>query len=172
MIGFSTSGVNIGNIAALLLGSYLCVNGFDGGWSSIFYIFGASGVAWFILFMLLTSESPQTHTCIGAREKKYIIDRTKGGSSLSQTRVRNLYHALYFDIRAFRKVSFQLLAKVLRHTLEEDLQVEAMHCHIHQPLLLELEQLLVSHSAPKLHERHPAVRHKIEWSRVIHSLRD
>ena len=40
MIGFSSSGVNIGNIAALILGSYLCAHGFDGGWSSIFYVFG------------------------------------------------------------------------------------------------------------------------------------
>ncbi len=40
LIGFSSAGVNIGNVIALPLGSFLCVNGFDGGWASIFYIFG------------------------------------------------------------------------------------------------------------------------------------
>ena len=39
LIGFSTSGSSIGDIVALPLGSYLCLNGFDNGWPSIFYIF-------------------------------------------------------------------------------------------------------------------------------------
>lgn len=40
IIGTSTAGAWLGNIIALPLGGYLCVNGFDGGWPSIFYIFG------------------------------------------------------------------------------------------------------------------------------------
>lgn len=40
LIGFSTAGVNIGNIVALQMGGWLCEDGFDGGWGSIFYIFG------------------------------------------------------------------------------------------------------------------------------------
>ena len=40
IVGTSTSGAWIGNIIALPLGAYLCVSGFDGGWPSIFYIFG------------------------------------------------------------------------------------------------------------------------------------
>jgi len=40
MLGSSTSGAWVGNIIALPLAGYLCVNGFDGGWASIFYIFG------------------------------------------------------------------------------------------------------------------------------------
>ena len=40
LIGFSGSGSSIGNIIALPIVSYLCVEGFDGGWPSIFYIFG------------------------------------------------------------------------------------------------------------------------------------
>ena len=40
MLGTSTSGAWVGNIVALPLAGYLCVSGFDGGWPSIFYIFG------------------------------------------------------------------------------------------------------------------------------------
>jgi MFS transporter, ACS family, solute carrier family 17 (sodium-dependent inorganic phosphate cotransporter), member 5 len=40
LIGFGFSGSNIGNIIALPLGGFLCSNGFDGGWPSIFYLFG------------------------------------------------------------------------------------------------------------------------------------
>lgn len=40
IIGAATSGAWIGNIIALPLGGALCIYGFDGGWPSIFYIFG------------------------------------------------------------------------------------------------------------------------------------
>lgn len=40
IIGTSTAGAWVGNIIALPLAGYLCVNGFGGGWPSIFYIFG------------------------------------------------------------------------------------------------------------------------------------
>jgi len=40
LIGFASAGNNLGNIVALLLGTYLCVDGFAGGWPSIFYIYG------------------------------------------------------------------------------------------------------------------------------------
>ena len=40
LIGFASAGNNLGNIVALPLGTYLCVDGFAGGWPSIFYIYG------------------------------------------------------------------------------------------------------------------------------------
>ena len=40
LVGFSSSGAWVGNIIALPFGGYLCENGFDGGWASMFYIFG------------------------------------------------------------------------------------------------------------------------------------
>ena len=33
-------GNNIGSVIMFASGGYLCDNGFDGGWPSIFYIFG------------------------------------------------------------------------------------------------------------------------------------
>jgi MFS family permease len=40
LFGLGLSGSNIGNIIALPFGAFLCSNGFDGGWPSIFYLFG------------------------------------------------------------------------------------------------------------------------------------
>ena len=40
LIGFASSGTNIGNIIALPLGGWLCEEGFYNGWGSIFIIFG------------------------------------------------------------------------------------------------------------------------------------
>ena len=40
ILGFSSAGSQIGNVITLPLGGYLCENGFDGGWASIFYVIG------------------------------------------------------------------------------------------------------------------------------------
>jgi hypothetical protein len=53
------------------------VNGFDGGWPSIFYVFGMMGVVWFFVFIFLTSNTPQTHRFISDKEKVFILAETK-----------------------------------------------------------------------------------------------
>ena len=40
LVGISNSGAQIGVLIAFSLGGFLCQHGFDGGWPSIFYIFG------------------------------------------------------------------------------------------------------------------------------------
>lgn len=41
MAGFlSTAGVHLGNIITFPLSGVLCQYGFDGGWPSVFYVFG------------------------------------------------------------------------------------------------------------------------------------
>ncbi len=59
------------------MGGFLCVNGFDGGWPSIFYVFGAAGLLWSIVWFLILSDSPRTNRFIKDREKYYILDVTK-----------------------------------------------------------------------------------------------
>ncbi len=83
LIGIASSGSYVGNVFALELGGYLCVSGFAGGWGSIFYIFGIIGIVWFILLMVLASDSPTNHKFIGLREREYINKsiNTKGSSN-------------------------------------------------------------------------------------------
>jgi MFS family permease len=77
LVGISSSGSRIGNVVALSLGGYLCVNGFGGGWPSIFYYFGIMGVCWFFIFIALTSNTPSNHKFISANEKEFILKETK-----------------------------------------------------------------------------------------------
>jgi MFS family permease len=76
-VGFASTGSRIGNILALSIGGYLCAYGFDGGWPSIFYTFGGSGIVWSALFFVLTSNLPSTHWFISKREADYILETTK-----------------------------------------------------------------------------------------------
>lgn len=72
LVGVANAGAQIGNVLALPLGGFLCVYGFDGGWPSIFYIFGAIGIVWFFLWMFLAAKSPEEHRFISQKEKLYI----------------------------------------------------------------------------------------------------
>jgi hypothetical protein len=54
----------------------LCQYGFDGGWPSIFYVFGAIGIAWFVLWWCVASATPAEHGFISEKEKNYIIEQT------------------------------------------------------------------------------------------------
>lgn len=62
------------------IGGYLCVNGFAGGWPSIFYVFGTIGIVWSILWLSLTSKSPADHHFISEKEREYVLKNTKGTS--------------------------------------------------------------------------------------------
>ena len=77
LCGMASAGSWVGNIVALPLASFLCVNGFDGGWASIFYIFGILTLIWSIGFFLLASDTPSTHRFISNKERDYIIRETK-----------------------------------------------------------------------------------------------
>lgn len=86
IIGTSTSGAWVGNIIALPFGGFLCVSGFDGGWPSIFYIFGIIGIVWSVLFMFLVSDSPKTHPFIKKSELDYLVEETKKEVSAKEGR--------------------------------------------------------------------------------------
>jgi len=72
LVGVANAGAQIGNVIALPLSGWLCVNGFDGGWPSIFYIYGIIGCVWFIAWMIFASKSPAENRFIGEKEKNYI----------------------------------------------------------------------------------------------------
>lgn len=57
----------------LPLGGFLC----NISWQSIFYITGALGFIWCLLWLILFSDKPSTHRFIGNSEKAYLMDQTK-----------------------------------------------------------------------------------------------
>lgn len=79
LIGFTYAGAQIGNVITLPISGLLCDYGFDGGWGSIFYIFGAIGVIWFILWMVIAYNEPSAHPRISDIERDY-IEQSIGGS--------------------------------------------------------------------------------------------
>jgi ACS family sodium-dependent inorganic phosphate cotransporter-like MFS transporter 5 len=66
------AGPFVGNVVSFPLSAVLCVYGFDGGWPSVFYVFGTLGTIWFIFWLLLGFSSPATHPRISEKEKIYI----------------------------------------------------------------------------------------------------
>jgi ACS family sodium-dependent inorganic phosphate cotransporter-like MFS transporter 5 len=76
LVGIANAGSQIGNVVAFSLGGYLCINGFAGGWPSIFYIFGIVGIVWTVLWYIIAAKSPEEHRFISGEEKEYIKAHT------------------------------------------------------------------------------------------------
>ncbi|XP_028410883.1 LOW QUALITY PROTEIN: sialin-like [Dendronephthya gigantea] len=66
------AGSQIGTIIAFPLSGWLCANGFDGGWPSVFYIFGTFGSVWFLIWMYFAHDTPRVHPTISPEELEYI----------------------------------------------------------------------------------------------------
>lgn len=45
------------------------------GWESIFYIFGAVGLVWFIAWIIIVKKSPQEDPFISEEERTYIVHK-------------------------------------------------------------------------------------------------
>lgn len=72
------------------LSGLLSEYGFDGGWPSIFYVFGFVGVIWSVAFLFFVHEEPTSHPRIDEKEKKYIVSSLWGAAAVSVS-----YLALY-----------------------------------------------------------------------------
>lgn len=70
MVTIAYSGMHAGTVGALLISGVLAEYL---GWPSIFYFFGGSACVWFILWMFLASDSPESHPRISAKERSYIV---------------------------------------------------------------------------------------------------
>ncbi|KAL7075087.1 hypothetical protein ACQ4LE_006101 [Meloidogyne hapla] len=74
LTGLSYAGAQVGNMLVMSLSGLLCRHGFDGGWPSIFYLFGAFGLFWCLIWFLIGADSPQTHKTIKENEREYILE--------------------------------------------------------------------------------------------------
>eukprot|EP00112_Aurelia_sp_Birch-Aquarium-sp1_P022091 Seg611.11 transcript_id=Seg611.11/GoldUCD/mRNA.D3Y31 product="Vesicular glutamate transporter 1" protein_id=Seg611.11/GoldUCD/D3Y31 len=72
LVTIALAGMNVGTIVTMPLTGLLTKYGFDGGWASVFYCFGVSGILWWVLWMFIIHESPHVHPTISKAEKAYI----------------------------------------------------------------------------------------------------
>ncbi|XP_046750761.1 putative inorganic phosphate cotransporter isoform X2 [Diprion similis] len=68
------SGMQVGTVLGTSLSGVLIHNS-SMGWPVVFYFFGAFGVLWFLVWVVLCYSYPDTHPFISDREKKFLRER-------------------------------------------------------------------------------------------------
>ncbi|XP_075718149.1 sialin [Rhinoderma darwinii] len=74
LLSLSYAGAQLGTVVSLPLSGLIC---YYMDWIYVFYIFGALGVVWFIMWLFLVSDTPQTHRTISDPEREYILSALK-----------------------------------------------------------------------------------------------
>ncbi|XP_055943223.1 sialin-like [Argiope bruennichi] len=66
------SGASIGTVVSLSASGLLCKSEALGGWPSVFYVFGAIGCFWYVLWVIFIYETPDEHPTI-SKEELFLI---------------------------------------------------------------------------------------------------
>ncbi|XP_070274334.1 sialin isoform X3 [Myotis yumanensis] len=74
LLSISYAGAQLGTVISLPLSGIICVY-MD--WTYVFYLFGIVGIIWFVLWIWLVSNTPETHKTISHQEKEYILSSLK-----------------------------------------------------------------------------------------------
>ncbi|KAG9493737.1 sialin isoform X1 [Eleutherodactylus coqui] len=74
LLSLSYAGAQLGTVVSLPLSGLIC---YYMDWIYVFYLFGALGVLWFILWFFLVSDTPQSHRTISDSEREYILSTLK-----------------------------------------------------------------------------------------------
>ncbi|KAM3862824.1 sialin [Diretmus argenteus] len=80
LLTISYTGAQLGTVISLPLSGEIC---FYLDWTYVFYVFGAVGLVWFVLWAALVSNNPNTHPRISERERLYITTSLKNELSTS-----------------------------------------------------------------------------------------
>lgn len=102
------SGAQFGTVISMPLSGLLAEYGFDGGWPSIFYMFGLVGVIWSIAFIFLVYEDPEQDPKISEKERKYIVNSLWGTAKATVNLIRTdtFFSSFYLlDFISFRIVT-------------------------------------------------------------------
>ncbi|XP_069742030.1 sialin isoform X2 [Narcine bancroftii] len=81
LVSLSYAGAQLGTVVSLPLSGIIC---YYLDWSYVFYIFGALGVAWCLLWFWLASDTPKSHRTISNAEQEYIISSLHGQHSFKK----------------------------------------------------------------------------------------
>ncbi|XP_036890203.1 sialin isoform X2 [Sturnira hondurensis] len=74
LLTISYAGAQLGTVISLPLSGIIC---FYMNWTYVFYFFGVVGIIWFVLWICLVSDTPETHKRISHQEKEYIRSSLK-----------------------------------------------------------------------------------------------
>ncbi|XP_043536423.1 sialin isoform X2 [Chiloscyllium plagiosum] len=80
LLSLSYAGAQFGTVVSLPLSGMIC---YYLDWSYVFYIFGAFGVAWCLIWFVMISDTPETHKTISRAERVYIMNSLCGQHSLN-----------------------------------------------------------------------------------------
>ncbi|XP_054836407.1 sialin isoform X1 [Eublepharis macularius] len=70
LLSISYAGAQLGTVVSLPLSGLIS---FYMDWIYVFYIFGSLGVLWFLFWIWMVSDTPETHKRISLAEKEYIL---------------------------------------------------------------------------------------------------
>ncbi len=76
MTSMMQAGIMCGTVVSMSVTGSLCASL---GWESVFYVFGAIGVGWFVFWAAFVTSSPDQHRCISEYEKRYIEEAIGDG---------------------------------------------------------------------------------------------
>lgn len=85
---FVYAGGQIGTVVGNSLSGVLI--GATGSWESVFYVFGAIGLVWFVLWTLLCYSDPESHPFVSDSEKQY-LHKEIGGYVLILEQISHIY---------------------------------------------------------------------------------
>lgn len=85
------------------LSGLLSAYGFDGGWPSIFYVFGLVGVVWSVAFLIFVYEDPSTHPNIDEKERKYINSALWGATNVTVSSIVLLFIFLFYPMLRYTR---------------------------------------------------------------------
>merc|ERR1719228_2193345 len=71
LAGLIYGGSQAGTVLSLPISGYLCD---VWGWESVFYVFGAIGVVWYVFWWWFVYDTPSLHPRIDPVERRYILD--------------------------------------------------------------------------------------------------
>ena len=83
MGAFVYAGAQFGTVISMPLSGLLAEYGWDGGWPSIFYVFGTVGTIWCVFFLWTVREDPQSDERIDETERKYIVTQLWGTAEMT-----------------------------------------------------------------------------------------
>ncbi|KAJ8679911.1 hypothetical protein QAD02_015698 [Eretmocerus hayati] len=84
---FTWAGAQLGTVFSMGISGQLA--GSSLGWPSVFYTFGAVGIGWALLFLILGSDSPSQHPSIRPEEREFIETSINGASPLKKDEDQN-----------------------------------------------------------------------------------